>query len=310
MQIIVFIRGAHVHNGILTWIENFYERFKDRYSIKLLCETATKKYISIFEQIDQSKEYQCDVLLHNYEVNEAPANIKAARTYIVLHADYGPINKTFPFYKDMKYIAVSEVAASGVREKYGVDCQAIDAIMCSKPEKKKVYRFVSATRPTEDKGITRMEQLAKAMKDRGIIFEWKICYDPDWLSMHYRPIIPEMIIMHDVPHDTLLQYMADADYVVQLSEREGFCYAVHEALMMGTPVIVSDIPIFKWIMNGQNGYKLPLDMQDIPLDEILGNIPKPQYSSAPDTRAEKKWVDLIEGGDKNAQNHETEYNAY
>ena len=51
-------------------------------------------------------------------------------------------------------------------------------------------------------------------------------------------------------------------------------------------------------MNGQNGYRLPLDMQDIPLDEILRNIPKPQYSSAPDTRAEKKWVDLIEGGDK------------
>ena len=98
----------------------------------------------------------------------------------------------------------------------------------------------------------------------------------------------------------MLNYMADADYTIQLSDSEGFCYAVHESLSVGTPVIVTDIPIFKMIVNGYNGYRLPLDMSKIPIDEIINNIPKGFMYHTEQAALKNKWQNLIEGGYENA----------
>ena len=97
----------------------------------------------------------------------------------------------------------------------------------------------------------------------------------DMMSARKMMPYPEMVRCNGIDHEILMNYMADADYVVQLSDSEGFGMVVHEALMMGTPVIASDIPIFnKYIKNGYNGYLLPVNMENVDVYQICNNIPK------------------------------------
>ena len=70
-------------------------------------------------------------------------------------------------------------------------------------------------------------------------------------------------------------YMARADYVVQLSDNEGFCYSIHEALQIGKPVIVTDWQgVRDVVKDGQNGYILSMDLIDLDIDKLYNSIPK------------------------------------
>jgi len=227
-----------------------------------------------YEKYDDTKKYNCDILLHNYIGDDVPPNIIANKTYVILHCDYASLPQEYPFNKDRQYIAVSETVAQGMLTRYGIKCDTIEGLFMRKPEKKRVYRFISAMQPTNTKGITRVHELAKLLKAKDICFQWLLFYDEFVFTANYKPIYPEIIPCGVVSHDVLLQYMRDADYTIQLSENEGFCMAVHESLMMGTPCLVSDIPVFHVIVNGYNGYRLPLDMQGIDLEKILHKIPK------------------------------------
>jgi glycosyltransferase involved in cell wall biosynthesis len=77
------------------------------------------------------------------------------------------------------------------------------------------------------------------------------------------------------PRLDILDYIADADYLVQLSDNEGFCYSVVEALTQDVPVIVTPCPVFEEIglVDGVNCYKVPFDMKDFDVKKLL-NIPK------------------------------------
>ena len=80
------------------------------------------------------------------------------------------------------------------------------------------------------------------------------------------------------------KYIANADYLVQLSDNEGYCYSVVEALTQGIPVLVTPCPVFNEIglINGENCYILPYDMNELPIDDIYNNIPKFEYTPMKD----------------------------
>jgi glycosyltransferase involved in cell wall biosynthesis len=46
------------------------------------------------------------------------------------------------------------------------------------------------------------------------------------------------------PRLDIRDYIADADYLVQLSDTEAWSYSVLESLSLGTPVITTPIPCF------------------------------------------------------------------
>jgi glycosyltransferase involved in cell wall biosynthesis len=84
-----------------------------------------------------------------------------------------------------------------------------------------------------------------------------------------------------------------ADYLVQLSSIESWCYTIREALANNVAVIGSKIPeIKKAIKDGVNGYLLDDDLGNLDVDKIFSKIPKPKgYSeSVPDI-----WRDVMEG---------------
>lgn len=294
-KIIVYVENAVSVNGILTWIDSFRALMRSDYDIAVMASRLKSRFADRYIQFDEGAEYKCDILIHNYECNKIPDNIQAGETYIILHCDYGAAPERYTFDTGRKYIAVSEVAAQGMRKAFGVDCIAMEGLMETGPERKKVIRLLSATRPTADKGIQRMEKLARIMTEAGYIYQWLIFYDGDIITSHYRSEHPGMIPAASVPNEILLQYMADADYVVQLSDSEGFCRAVHESLLMGTPVIVTDIPVFSMIKDGYNGYRLPLDMEGIDVKRIMTEIPEGFTYKSNTTALREKWYKILGG---------------
>jgi glycosyltransferase involved in cell wall biosynthesis len=52
------------------------------------------------------------------------------------------------------------------------------------------------------------------------------------------------------PHDNVLRQMALAELIVVPSSVEGFGLVVAEALVCGTPLLVSDIPVFREVLDG------------------------------------------------------------
>lgn len=275
MRIIIYTSGLIGKTGLYTWTRNFVINMREQHTITVMCATFNEDIKADLSQYvdcvvyEKDATYDCDILLHNFQDNAIKGNIHADKVFVLLHCNYAKMRHSNAFERDIKYIAVSEDTARGMRNVYKVDCEAIEPFLPTyKP--KKVLRLVSATRLTTEKGFQRMLKLCKLLRDNDIRFQWLIFSDTPKPIADY----PEFINMGSQPNDVVMDYMADADYVVQLSDHEGYCYSVHEALLVGTPCLVTDIPIFRdAIEDGYNGYRLPLDMQNIDITGIAENIP-------------------------------------
>ena len=296
MKIIIFLAGLFGKTGLCTWMKNFLMNMHTDYDITVMCQNVTEDFktelckYAEYVAYDKEKTYECDVLLHNYQDNAVKPNIHARQTFILLHCDYAKMSHFGAFDGHMRYIAVSEQAAENMRKVYKIDCTAIEPFLV-KHKPRKVFRLVSATRLTNEKGYARMIQLCKLLKEDDIRFQWLVFTEHDNKTLDG---FPEFINMGKQPNDVVIDYMADADYVVQLSDHEGWGYSVHEALSVGTPCLVTDIPVFKdVIVNGVTGYRLPLDMKDIDLTTILTHIPKGYNYYTKTEELKTKWGGLI-----------------
>ena len=196
-------------------------------------------------------------------------NVKAKEYKHLIHCDYK--NVWFPPIINPKfdgYIAVSKVAGESFKELTGIDYELIyNPIKIDIPKVEKYndgkLHLISATRLTREKGLHRMQKLAKLLEDFGIDYEWII----------YTNRIREAVgnnVIYKQPTLDILPEIAKADYLVQLSDCEAFCYSVVESLMVGTPVICTDLPVLKEIgvKNGINGVICDFDMKNIDLNLI------------------------------------------
>lgn len=200
-------------------------------------------------------------------------HVHAKDYYFVIHADYeslrnnNQLSKIPEHSKINHYIAVSKRAAEGFKALTGKICE-----VCYNPftpqEPKKVLRLISATRLSKEKGKDRIIKFAEMLDKAGIKYIWTI-FTNDKNAINN----PNIIYMK--PRLDILDYIADSDYLVQLSDNEGFCYSVVEALTAGVPVIVTPCPVFDEIglVDGKNCYKINFDMSNFSIDKIL-NIPK------------------------------------
>ena len=133
------------------------------------------------------------------------------------------------------------------------------------------------------KGKDRMRILVEKMKAAGIPFKWE-CYsdaDPHIKGIEYHPMT-----------NAISRVYRAADYVVQLSDSEGFCYSIVEALEEGTPCIVTDIDVLKEIgfIDGEHGYTFPMDMnRDV---KCITHVPRVKYTYD-NSESVKRWKDLI-----------------
>ena len=140
-----------------------------------------------------------------------------------------------------------------------------------------------------EKGKARIIKLAEALEAKEIPNRWELFTDD-------RNMIEKKGIIYRRPKLDIIDDIADSDYLVQLSDSEAFCYSVVEALSVGTPVIVTDCPVFKEIgvKDGVNGFVLDFDMDNIPVDKIYKGLRKKfVYEPVPDG-----WSEILAPGER------------
>lgn len=192
-----------------------------------------------------------------------------AKNYIhLIHCDYKQVSfRPIMHPKFTKYIAVSKLAGESFKEITGVDYEliynpiAIDIPKVDKYNDGKIH-LISATRLTREKGLKRMQKLASMLDKEGIDYEWLV------YTNRQREGIGKNVIYKE-PKMDIIEDIAKADFLVQLSDCEAFCYSVVESLMVNTPVICTDLPVFKELrLNKGNSIICDLSMNNVDINRI------------------------------------------
>jgi len=283
---IYYFYYLNVIGGTETFLYQLAKKYKD-YDLTIIYRYADakqverlKKYVRCIKFTGQ--QIECDRAFFNYGA-DIIGNVHAKDYYLVVHADYEAVAKTNPNFmasfspKINHFIGVSDLACKAFTKVTGKLCEkSYNPIEIEKP--KKVLNLISATRLSKEKGKHRMEQLAAALDKEGIPYIWTI-FTTDTNAIDN----PNIVYMK--PRLDITNFIANADYLVQLSDNEGYCYSVVEALGMGTPVIVTHCPVFDEIglKNKENCFLLDFDMKNIPIKEIYESELKFTYTPLPDS---------------------------
>lgn len=246
-----------------------------------------KKYVRVKQW--NNEEIKCEKAFFNYSLKPID-KITAKEYYSIIHADYKAIKlmpNTHP--KITKYIGVSKAVCKSFTELTGFPCElCYNPITVEKP--KRVLNLISATRLTKEKGKDRILKLAKALDQAGIPFIWTV-FTNDVNAVNH----PRIIFMQ--PELDIRDYIAKADYTVQLSDTEAYCYTMIESLILGTPVIITPWECLKELeIDEQYGFILPFDMKNIPTKEIYEK--KFNFKYIP---KEDLWDSLLEPGPSSYQ---------
>lgn len=281
---VFYVPHFNIIGGIETYCYELAKKYKDKdITFVYSDETSDRQQLNRIRKL-------CRVIKIPYN---SPNKIKCKRLFVmyrckldlfeadeiyqIIHADYEAQHLTPNLDERInKHYAVSKSVAEAYERisnvKVGV---CYNPLSVNKPQK--ILKLISATRLTKEKGKDRMIKLAELLNQNNIPFEWRI-FTNDSLPITSKNVI------YMQPRLDILNYIADADYLVQLSDTEAWSYSVLESLSVGTPVIVTPIPCFveMGIKNGENGYILPFNMNDIDVKEIYEKIPKFTFKAPAD----------------------------
>lgn len=270
---IVIYTGQKTLNGIYTWINAFCHNVGDTYDIAVIHDGFS---IQMREQLQDiayvrrnGEPIKCKTLLMMRIGDTIPSNIRYETAIQILHAPKLDDSWVLPKDRD-RIIPVSKA----VKESWGLDEEPILNMTYSNRRKGELH-LISATRlNTKEKGVERMRKFVERLNQAHIPFKWD-CYSET------NPNI-NGITHKDLTVD-IRQHIRSADYLVQLSDGEGFCYSIVEALEEGTAVITTPMEVLSEIGFEENrhGYIFGFDLSgDM---ERLRKIPefKYQYNNIP-----------------------------
>lgn len=266
-QVVLYLSRPFTFGGRETFILNFCKNMAKHYDIIALFDEISIEYearlMQYVQVVRNSRRIpiNCDTIIVNSVYDQIPSNVTYKKSVQMVHGCKTSTARSIPTDKD-----VTVCVSQAVKDSFGAEgAVVIRNITASekiekKPHKGKVLKLITASRldtdpKWEDKGALRMIQLANMLEEKGIEYEWGYFAE--------SPIsnAPEGLVFHPAT-SSISKYIAEADYLVQLSSAEAFCYSVVEALEIGTAVIVTDLPVFKELKveDGKNGYIVPLDM--------------------------------------------------
>ena len=275
-------------------VETFYwylaQKYHDR-DIVIIYKTGDenqiqrlRKFVRVLQFTGQ--DIYCEKAFFNYTIDIID-HVHADEYYQLIHGDYTKFNIT-PYIppKIDHFLGVSQLVCDTWEQVTGQHAEvAYNPIVIRKP--RKVLKLISATRLTREKGKDRMIQFADMLDKAQIPFVWTVFTDDP-------QVIPNPSVIFRKPKLDIIDYIADADYLVQLSDTEGYGFSVVEALTVGTPVIVTDCPVFKelGLVHGKNSFILPFDMSDVPITDIYKGLPKFDYKPIED-----RWGEILAKGE-------------
>ena len=284
-KIILYHTNPLQFGGVDTFDYNFCKKMRDKYNILFLYKEGNLDTIKRLQKLNievekynKNKRYVCDICLLASAWGGYPENViaRTGRYIQMIHADYIRAKETGFVYekwhKTTEYVAVGKHVTSVFKKLYPKEkVTTIYNILDDRQETHHILKLISATRVAKEKGYDRMLKLAQALKEHNIKFRWIIFTD---LKLYQqKPFDMEEIVYMNPSHD-IFDYIVEADYGVQLSDTEGYCYFVNECLQYGTPVISTNYPSsYESIEDGINGYLLDMDLSNLDIEKIVNNIP-------------------------------------
>ncbi len=261
-------------------VESFFYYLAQLYDIEVYYTEGDIEQIKRLSQYCKVRKYtkpiKCDRFFSNYKCD---VEFEAKEKYHIIH--YDPLNVGFgtTYEEGWKYIGVSKVACEGFEKKTGHKAELIYNVLPIKKKGLKKYEglnLISATRLTSEKGLERIVKLSDTLDKEGISYTWTIYTNK--VRKARQQINSKNVVLKDQQLD-IHDEIEKSSFLVQLSSTESFGLSVCESLMLGTPVIVTDLEAFREIgcVQFENAIILDLDMKNIPIDKITKKWAKFNY---------------------------------
>ena len=276
-QVVIWTSYAQAIGGIETFIYYFCKQIAKYYDILVLYDKMDQQQIARVSKYvecrknDVKQVIECDRLIVNRIIDAIPNNIHADTVIQMVHGariHYADV----PQDRD-KMVCVSKYVKATWTDRTE-NAQVIHNIMAMDKPKTKPLLLVTASRlDAPDKGYKRMVKLAELMDRQGVPFIW-ICFSN---LGNIRSVPQGMVFLQ--PTLDITPWIQKADYLVQLSDEEAFCYSLVEALELKTAVITTDLAILEEIgmEDNRNGYVVPLDLADDYDTKKFLKVPKFEY---------------------------------
>ena len=268
-RIMIHQKYCYKIGGIETANMSIAKAFQDRNIVFVFGSGDTDQIMALgkYHDViidDGHQTYDVDVCIFtNYD--SAPAimdRVHARKIYQQIHADFYAL-KQMPQWRNFTWkpnprtsaiLSVSETAQKGLQRAFQLDSIVVPNILSKRDSRPTV--FMSLTRATPEKGVDKLVALLRHFDEANKDYVLFLCSsieqgeDSDQLYLRENP---RVVTVQPTPYAQEL--LRAADYLIQLSYNESYCYSVREALQLGVPCIVSDIPeLRKLIQNGKNGY--------------------------------------------------------
>lgn len=291
-QVVLWTHYSNEIGGIETFIYYFAKTMAKYYDLIILYDTMFPKQIERVSMVAECRAnnpkhiIECDTIIVNRIVDPIPANIHYKQSIQMVHG--AKINYASVPQDRTKTVCVSDY----VKKTWGElakDATVIHNIIALDKPKTEPLMFVTASRlDAKDKGLNRMIALGRIMDEHNIPYIW-ICFS----NVNGNGDYPKgMVFMK--PTLDITSWIAKADYLVQLSDEEAFCYSLVEALSLGTAVITTPLDVLNEIgvEDNQNGYIVPFDVDvDYDVRKFL-NVPEFEYAFN-NSSVVKKWRKIL-----------------
>jgi len=253
-----------------------------------------KQYVNVIEfDITKDKLY-CEQLFCCFNT-EILDRCDAKSKNLVLHGDYlDMVNREqIDFYKLPldnridKYYGVSQlVCDSWEKLTHNKATNLYQPIVLDPIDKP--LMLISATRLSKEKGYERMCNLARFLELNDVNYVWTI-----YTNDHRKPSFKGMQLVNQ--RLDVANILTGYDAFVQLSDNEGYCLSVVEALLRGVPCIVTDLPVLKELgCNEENSIILKHDMSNLDIKQIKAITKKKFKYEQP----QDKWLNVLVKGSK------------
>lgn len=289
-QVVIYCANMQKIGGIETWLYYWCQNMYKLYDIMVVfSDNMDGRQIARLSEIVlvmklNHRLIECDTLINTRITDEIPKEIKAKKIVQMVHGCYSALFKCDIQPERDKVVFVSQAAADTFKNvgKYDV----IHNFTYSEKPKKCLF-LITASRFTREKGGERMIQLASAMRKAGIEFVWFVFSHQDTKLVDGMVKLPETL--------NIKEYISKCDYLVQLSDSEGFGYSIVEALEMGIPVITTPISVLPELGFEENkdGYVVPFDMVDVRPERFLEVPTAAAYKGDTNEAIRSKWIKLL-----------------
>lgn len=263
-QVVLYYAHIQQIGGVETFFYNFCKRMTEYYDIAILYDRCDPIQINRLRRLVpcyhvSDFKIECDTLIMNGIFDEIPKKVVAKRKIRLVHTcryDKFGICSVPNDCDENIFVSNAAMKSFGAEGKVFYN-------MPGKIEKRKALVLVSATRLTNEKGFDRMLKLATKFRQNNIPFLWLV-----FTAINNR-VFPEGFVKLPPTLD-IKPYIASADYLVQLSDVEAFCYSIQEALQLKVPVLATPLDVLPelGIQNGKNGYILPFNMDELTDDDV------------------------------------------